>query len=170
VRPASAERSIGSHAARRRSAAERPGPADLRRIPLVGGRTFDTRDRNGAPFATVVNQELANRVFPGEDPVGKRLHILWRHPQATYEIVGVVGSVRHIGLDRSPEPALFLANLQESGAFLHLVIRASGDPMRLAPAVKSVIRSIERDVPVSSARRWNSTWNARSRGLASTWS
>jgi putative ABC transport system permease protein len=121
-------------------------------IPLVGGRTFDTRDRNGAPFATVVNQELANRVFPGEDPVGKRLHILWRHPQATYEIVGVVGSVRHLGLDRSPEPALFLANLQEPGAFLHLVIRTSGDPMRLAPAVKSVIRSIERDVPVSSVQ------------------
>jgi putative ABC transport system permease protein len=118
-------------------------------IPLVAGRTFDTRDRNGAPFATVVNQEFANRFFPGEDPVGKRLRILSGHPQATYQVVGVVGSVRHLGLDRSPEPALFLANLQEPGAFLHLVIRTSGDPMRLAPAVKSEIRSIAHDVPVS---------------------
>ena len=121
-------------------------------IPLVGGRTFDARDRGGAPFATIVNQELANRFFPGEDPVGKPLHIQWGHPQATYVIVGVVGSVRHLGLDKSPEPAIFLANLQEPGAFFHLVIRTLGDPTSLAAAVKREVRAIERDVPVSEVR------------------
>jgi putative ABC transport system permease protein len=121
-------------------------------IPLLDGRTFDARDRDGAPFVAIVNRELANRFFAGENPVGKRLHVQWGHPQATYEIVGVVGSVRHLGLDKSSEPALFLANRQEPGAFFHLVIRTSGDPMWLAPAVRSEIRAIERDIPVSEVR------------------
>jgi putative ABC transport system permease protein len=121
-------------------------------IPLLGGRAFDPRDRAGAPPVTIVNRELANRYFPGEDPVGKRLHIQWGRPEENYEIVGVVGSIRHLGLEKSPEPALFLANLQEPNGFINLVIRTSGDPMRIAPAVKSEIRTIERDIPVSEVR------------------
>jgi putative ABC transport system permease protein len=121
-------------------------------IPLVRGRTFDTRDRDGASLVTIVNQELASRYFPGEDPVGKRLHIMWGRPEANYEIVGVVGSIRHVALEKAPEPAVFLANQQEPSGASNLVIRSSGDPMRLVPAIRSEIRAIERDIPISEVR------------------
>ena len=121
-------------------------------IPLLAGRMFDARDRDGAPLVTIVNRELANRFFPGENPIGKRLHIQWGRPQATYEIVGVVGSIRHIGMERAPEPALFLASLQEPSGAYNLVIRTAGDPLRVAAAVKGEISTVYRSIPVSQVR------------------
>jgi putative ABC transport system permease protein len=121
-------------------------------IPLLAGRTFDARDRDGAPLVTIVNQEIANRFFPGENPIGKRLHIQWGRPDAAYEIVGVVGSIRHLGLEKAPEPALFLASLQEPNGSHNLVIRTTGDPLRAAAAIRSAIAETDRDVPVSEVR------------------
>jgi putative ABC transport system permease protein len=121
-------------------------------IPLLAGRMFDARDRDGAPLVTIVNRELANRFFPGENPIGKRLHIQWGRPQAAYEIVGVVGSIRHVGMERAPEPALFLASLQEPSGAYNLVIRTAGDPLRVAAAVKDEISTVDRSIPVSQVR------------------
>ncbi|PWT82710.1 MAG: hypothetical protein C5B57_08285 [Blastocatellia bacterium] len=121
-------------------------------IPLLSGRTFDTRDRDDAPLVTIVNQELANRFFPGENPVGKRLHIMWGRPQATYEIIGIVGSIRHVGMEKPAEPALFLPNLQAPEVGARLVIRTARDPTRLAAPVKGAIRALDRDIPVSEVR------------------
>ena len=64
----------------------------------------------------------------------------------------MVRSIRHVALEKAPEPALFLASLQEPGGASNLVVRSSGDPMRLVPAIKSEIRGIERDIPVSEVR------------------
>jgi putative ABC transport system permease protein len=121
-------------------------------IPLLAGRMFDARDRDGAPLVTIVNRDLANRFFPGENPIGKHLHIQWGRPQVTYEIVGVVGSVRHVGMERAPESALFLASLQEPSGAYNLVIRTAGDPLRVAAAVKGEISTVDRDIPVSQVR------------------
>jgi putative ABC transport system permease protein len=121
-------------------------------IPLLGGRTFDSRDRDGAPLVTIVNQEIANRFFAGENPIGKRLHIQWGRPDAAYEIVGVVGSIRHLGLEKAPEPALFLPSLQEPNGSHNLVIRTTGDPLRAAAAIRSAVAETDRDVPVSEVR------------------
>jgi putative ABC transport system permease protein len=121
-------------------------------IPLLAGRMFDARDRDGAPLVTIVNRDLANRFFSGENPIGKRLHIQWGRPQVTYEIVGVVGSIRHVGMERAPESALFLASLQEPNGAYNLVIRTAGDPLRVAAAVKGEISTVDRSIPVSQIR------------------
>src|SRR5262249_50097304 len=94
----------------------------------------------------------ANRFFPAEDPIGKRLHIQWGRPETTYEIVGVVGSIRHRGLEKAPEPALFLASSQEPHVFINLVVRTSGDAMSLVPAIKGEVRAVARDIPISEVR------------------
>jgi len=129
-----------------------PGYFAAMSIPVLSGRTFESRDRAGAPPVAIINDELARRYFPGENPVGKRLHVLWGADTGAQEIVGVVGSVRHIGLERPPEPALFLANLQQPGGSHYVVMRTSGDPVRVAAAVSSAIREIDRTIPVSEVR------------------
>jgi putative ABC transport system permease protein len=121
-------------------------------IPLIAGRTFDSRDHAKSPLVTVINQELANRFFPGENAVGKRLHIEWGRPEQTYEIIGVVGSIRHRELEKSPEPALFLSNLQEPNGFFNLVVRTGGDPANVISSVMAQIRSVDKDIPISGIR------------------
>ena len=120
--------------------------------PLEQGRVFTERDRAGAPFAVVVNAALVRQTFPNEDPLGKRLYIQWGHPEATYEIVGVVGDVRQQSLDQSAKPGLYLATLQEPTTPVYLVARTLGDPNQLARAIQAEIHSLNRAIPISDVR------------------
>ena len=120
-----------------------PGYFAAMSIPLEQGRVFTERDRAGAPFAVVVNAALVRQIFPNEDPLGKRLYIQWGHPEATYEIVGVVGDVRQQSLDQSAKPGLYLATLQEPTTPVYLVARTLGDPNQLARAIQAEIHCVE---------------------------
>jgi len=118
-------------------------------VPLRAGRTLEPTDRDAAPRVVVVNDAFANRYFPGQSPVGKRLR-LGADDEPWIEIVGVVGSTRNRGLDRPAEPEIFFSTLQAGGADnqLFLVVRTQGEPRTVLASVRQIVKGIDPDQPV----------------------
>jgi len=112
-------------------------------IPLLRGRVFDGRDRFGAPPVAVINETLRHQYFPDRDPVGRRVTVGEapdeHTPPAVIEIVGVVGDVRHTGLDAPPRPEMFFAQGQSGNGSMTYFVRAAGDPAALIAAAQQVV-------------------------------
>jgi putative ABC transport system permease protein len=119
-------------------------------IPLVKGRYFDARDTADAPGVAIVSEKLAQKYWPGEDPVGKRITFEGGQQQPRFrEVVGVVGHVRNEGLEGESRGQYYVPYVQRpNNADLFLVVRTDGDPAALAPAVRSRIASVDKDLPV----------------------
>ncbi|HMA44308.1 MAG TPA: ABC transporter permease, partial [Gemmatimonadales bacterium] len=132
-----------------------PGYFAAMRIPLARGRTFTSADRSDAPPVVVVNQAMARQFWPGEDPLGARLQVSWTHPAARPEIVGVVGDVRASALDADIHPMIYYVEAQEPTGEMTLVVRHSGDPAALVAAVRSAVRDLDRDVPLTDVATMN---------------
>jgi len=123
-------------------------------IPLERGRLFAATDDAHAARVVVVNRTFADRLFPGEDPIGKR--IAWtgdvlRFTPITSDwrtIVGVVGNTQDGGLDEPPRAVVFEPFLQEFAMLGGLVIRTAGDPAALANEATHIVRSIAPTVPL----------------------
>jgi putative ABC transport system permease protein len=114
-------------------------------IPLVAGREFDRRqDRMGSPAVGVLNREAVKMLYPGEDPLGKRLKVAWGGTNEV-EIVGVAENIRHDGLTIDPQPTLFLCNSQTPSLFASLLVRTNGEPMAAVAAVKEAMRQVDPD-------------------------
>jgi putative ABC transport system permease protein len=121
-------------------------------IPIAQGRAFNERDNETAPLVMIVNQALAHRDFPGENPVGKRINLgntdgagqpVW------FEIVGVAASVRSPELGGGPQPEFYLSSLQDTFAEMSLVIRAAVEPASLSSAVRQAAAEVDKTQPVS---------------------
>ena len=122
------------------------------RIPLLGGRYFTDQDRPGMPEVVIVDEILARRDFPNDNPIGKRVNLnapgetpRWR------EIVGVVGPIKYQGLDVDYQGQLYFPHSQDpwDGMFrMNLVVRAAGDPNSLTSAVQNAIYRLDKDQPV----------------------
>ena len=125
-----------------------PGYFGTMSIPLIRGRLFDQRDRAGAPQVVIISQALARQQFPRQDPIGRPLFVQWGR-KTPYQIVGVVGDVRQIGLDREPAPNVYFPDAQEPNGGGTLVIRTPADPMKLAPAIEQVIHAYDRDQAIA---------------------
>jgi len=111
-------------------------------IPLLAGREFESRDRMGSVPVAVINRAAARLLYPGEDPIGKRLVVDWDGaPQA--EVVGVASDSRFEGMEASPEPFVFLPNSQRPSLFCGLVIRTNGDPSAITTAAREAIRRVD---------------------------
>ena len=121
-------------------------------VNLLRGRLLGPEDRDDAPRAVVVNQAVADQLFPGEDPLGKPLVVNWDDLEP-WEIVGVVEDVRTEGLDVAPRPATYFPRAQLQ-AFSHqqLVVRASVDPASVAPGIRSILGAMDPGVPLGSVR------------------
>jgi len=125
---------------------------DAMGIPLWKGRFFTAADDSGTARVTLVNRQMAERYWPGQDPIGKRFKaksMEWKDtPWLT--VVGVVGNVRHWGLEQDAVPEHFVLYRQrpEFALTTSIVVRGSGDLAQLMRAVRDRIRSIDRDVPV----------------------
>jgi putative ABC transport system permease protein len=118
-------------------------------IPLIAGRTFGEGDTGTAPPVLMINQSLARRFFPNENPVGHR--ITFDAPPAELEwltIVGVVQDVRDLGLETPPEPEIYQPFEQDTLPYMNLVVRAVGDPRSVASAVRNEVRALDKDLPV----------------------
>jgi len=119
-------------------------------IPLLKGRDFTNADMNGAAVV-LINETLAKRAWPGEDPVGKRVRIGDPDNGPWREVVGVVGDVHHVSLDAPQSNQIYHPESQSPyGAdnAMTLVIRTRGDPVALAPQVRSAVRSVDADQPI----------------------
>jgi len=120
-------------------------------IPVVQGRVYTDRDNDNAPYVMVINQALADSVFPGENPVGKRLTFgnMDNGQPRWFEIVGVVANVRSLELREQAESELYFSALQDMWPRMSLVVRSSVDPESLGASVRNVVNEIDKTVPVS---------------------
>jgi putative ABC transport system permease protein len=123
-----------------------PGFFPTMQIPIAMGRDFGAADASGAPPVTVISQALAQRLFPGENPVGRILTLPWGSG-IPLEIVGVAGDVRDFGLAAVVRPAFYLSNAQmgDGASARQLVVRTNGDPSVLLPSARAAIRELEKD-------------------------
>jgi predicted permease len=146
-RPRPEPSQIVQHLATSRSASV--GYLETLGVPLIQGRLVDERDARGAPLTAVINESLARKYWPDEDPLGQRLSV---GGGELVTVVGVVGDVRQLGLDVPAEPAVFVPMDQIAGPNLaprHLVVRTDGDPAALAVSVRRTIWAVDPDQPVS---------------------
>jgi predicted permease len=112
-------------------------------IPVLRGRGFDEHDGPDAPPVVVVNEALARRIFPGEDPVGRHVRTGPGGSGPWMTIVGIVGDVRHRQLEQQPEPELYISSLQNPPVAPFIAIRTADDPAETAEALRSAARSID---------------------------
>jgi putative ABC transport system permease protein len=126
-----------------------PGYFRAMEIPLIEGREFTDSDSRGSTPVVIVNQNIARRWWPRESPLGKQIRYGKAEERGpAYEIVGVVGDVKQMGLDEEQEPEMFMPAAQSSNAAHVLMVRASSDPAGLATAAEREILAIDKDASV----------------------
>ena len=127
-----------------------PGYFETLGIPLLQGRDFDERDaREGAVPTVIVNETFANRYWPGENPLGKRLAYGSGPSEENpwMEVVGVAGDVRHYGLNSEIREGFYRPHGQYPVGSLALAVKTRGDPLDLVDAVRRQIWTIDPDLP-----------------------
>jgi predicted permease len=115
-------------------------------VPLLSGREFTDRDREGAPRVAIVNETLVRELFPNTNPIGQRLRVLSRQP-ASWEIVGVVKDSKYRSLGEDPTPYIFLPYLQNPQPAMALHVQTSGNPKELAAAVRREVQALDSNLP-----------------------
>ncbi|HZS10009.1 MAG TPA: ABC transporter permease [Blastocatellia bacterium] len=129
------------------------------RINLLRGRAFTELDRVGAPRVAVINQAAAEQLFPGEDPIGKRIRPYidpaYETQEKFVEIVGVVGDVKYGRLEAAVEPDVYLSSLQPTDAAQTVILRSGLDPASLASAVRREVLSLDKNVPLARVQTMN---------------
>ena len=118
------------------------------RIPLLRGRLFADTDRKGAAEVVIINESAAKKYFPAEDPVGRVVNI----SSTDRTIVGVVGDVHQTSLETDPRTEAYVPVTQQRTTAGELIIRTSGNPYDVLPAVKSAVLSVLPDVPLRDIR------------------
>jgi len=116
-------------------------------VPLIAGRMFDSRDKPDAPLAVIIGKSMAERIFAGRDPIGRRLKYAGIN-ESPITVVGVVGDVKITGLDEETRPVIYYPFRQNASVFANLVIRTSADPTSLAGSIRNEIRGLEPNVAV----------------------
>jgi len=120
-------------------------------VPLLAGRMFDTRDKADAPGVVIIGKTIADRVFAGRDPIGRRIHYASIQGEPDL-IVGVVGDVKITGIDEPLKPVLYYPFRQSPSIFANLVTRTETDPNALAGAIRGEIRNLEPDAALLNVR------------------
>jgi len=124
------------------------------RISLIKGRGFSESDGPEAPPVLLINQAMADRFFPNEDPIGKRLQLGINNFAG--QIVGIVGDVKHVGLDAEVNDEVYLPYSQAPFAIdMTLLVRTAGDPMSLAGAIRNELATLDKQVSIGKVRTMN---------------
>ena len=121
-------------------------------IPLLQGRAFTDADNEKAPGVAIVNETLARRFWPNQDPMGKRLRRSKSEDPAWYSIVGVVSDVRHSSLDKEPVPEVYFSYLQESSSFMVLVAQTATRAESFASTLRREVQAVDKDQPLSNVK------------------
>ena len=111
-------------------------------VPLISGRMFDAHDNADAPQVVIIGKTMADRIFSGRDPLGRRLKYAGVEAPPL-SIVGVVADVKITGLDQEARPVIYYPFRQNASPFANLVVRTSSDPASLAGSLRNEIRSLE---------------------------
>jgi predicted permease len=121
-------------------------------IPIRQGRTFNEKDAPTAPPVAVINETMARKLFPNQDPLGQHVR-MGPNPSGPWTtIVGVIGDVRHGGLEEVPQPELYITYQQGPPVGPFIVLRTTGDPALLAETVRAEARLIDKNLPIYDVR------------------
>jgi putative ABC transport system permease protein len=123
-------------------------------IPLLKGRALTDQDTETSPNVVVISETMANRFWPGEDPIGKRIAAgRVRTPEDWIQVVGVVKDVRQFELTADPKPQMYIS-YRQAGFFAprDLVVKTDVDPASMAATVRKAVWDIDKDQPVSNIR------------------
>lgn len=118
------------------------------RIPFLRGRNFTEQEVRESAKLVIISDLLARQVFPNEEPIGKRLIMAMNNQP--FEIIGIVGDIRHRALESTPSPAMYVPSNQ--APWMNIVLRTQGDPASLAGAVRNEVRALDPDQPVAMMR------------------
>jgi putative ABC transport system permease protein len=131
------------------------------RIPLVRGRYFSARDAAGAPDVVIINEATARRFWPEGDPIGKRMAFNLGPEARWLEIVGVVGDIKHQGLEADANPEAYLPFLQPTFSSyarrMSVVVRTTGDVPAIASLLRSAVAQTDPQQPVGAVARMEDT-------------
>jgi putative ABC transport system permease protein len=121
-------------------------------IHLLRGRMFAEGDTRDSPHVAVINETMVQKIFPDEDPIGKRIkfdHDDW------FEIVGIVGDVKQDGLDKTTSMQTYYPYTQQlpfGSSDMTLVVRSAGDPTNLTSAIRNAVLQLDKEQPISNVR------------------
>lgn len=138
-----------------------PGYFHAMGIPILRGRAFTDRDTETAPEVAIINETMVRRYFPaGEDPIGKRIDLAAQQQRGLdgriepwlSEIIGMVGDVKNAGLAGSSEPEAYKPDMQFAWHWAYLVMRTNTTPEAVATALRTELRKMSPDTPISEVR------------------
>ena len=123
-------------------------------IPLIAGRDLTLRDERTSAPVVLINETLARRYFPNENPVGKHIkpNVSDTGPEKMREIVAVVGDVHHHNLWEPTDPECYVPYDQAALGAMSIVVRAKGEPMNLLPSIREQVRALDTELPIYKAR------------------
>ncbi|HUJ83214.1 MAG TPA: ABC transporter permease, partial [Candidatus Acidoferrales bacterium] len=120
------------------------------KTPILRGRAFTKADDEHAPAVAIVNETMAQKFWPNEDPIGKRFSAVGE-AGPFIQVVGETGKGKYIFIGESPMPAYYVPMAQDSSSMRVLEIRSTGDPAALIPEVQQKIHDLAPDLPIFSA-------------------
>ena len=129
-----------------------PGYFQTMGISLQQGRNFSEHDQRDTVAVMIVSKNFADKVWPNENPVGKRLMLDYNRGKYGYEVVGVTSGVKYYGLKADPRAEVFIPHAQNAYLPMNLVVRTTSDPNRLVESVKAQVREMDPTQPVSNLR------------------
>jgi predicted permease len=128
-----------------------PGYFRAMGVPLIKGRGLTDDDISGKPMAVVVNETMAKRLWPGEDPLNKKVSAA--SPNGPWmTVVGVVGDIKHRGLTTEPRMEMYASYRQLPRDSMTVVMRTTSDPIPLASALRNEVWAIDKDQPVTTIK------------------
>jgi putative ABC transport system permease protein len=127
-----------------------PGYFEAMGITLLRGRDISRADNKGSQLVALIDQALARRYWPNDDPVGKRIRYDWSDDWMT--IIGLVGGIRDDAPGDLPKPHVYLSSDQWPLGRFYLVCRTAGDPAAAVSAIRSEIQQLDPDLPVYSVQ------------------
>lgn len=122
-----------------------PGYLELLKMPLLSGRTFNFQDDSASPSKAVLNEKAAERLWPGENPLGKRLLVGETGSAREFDVVGIVASARLTSLSEPPSAQVYLPLLQNPRGAVWVLVKGSGRPVSLA---RDVLRQLDASIPL----------------------
>jgi predicted permease len=120
-------------------------------IPLLKGRIFSSQDEmeRDKPLPTIISKRLAEQLWPGEDPIGRRI-VLWRgQGDLPGDVIGVVGDMRERGLETDATLAVYFPYFGRDWSPIQFVVQTAGDPLAFAPTLRTILSDLDPTLPLS---------------------
>jgi putative ABC transport system permease protein len=124
-----------------------PGFFSTMGIPLLRGREFTDRDAKGSPEVVMINDSMAKRFFPGQDPLGKMIR-LSKDSKEQYQIIGLVADTRDVHLTSKPRPEIYFPILQDSSNEIMIMVRSPLRPAAVTGLLEKCLWSVDKDEPL----------------------